>query len=69
MAAAQERLKKGNIELRLWLSGPRIGWFRPGISLGRDDLHPRLPSYRRYELRRAWLRRLAARATTHSGAS
>jgi hypothetical protein len=26
------RLKKGNIELRLWLSGPRIGWFRPGIS-------------------------------------
>ena len=30
--------------MRLWLSGPRIGWFRPGISLGREDLHPRLPS-------------------------
>ena len=39
--------------MRLWLSGPRIlrGLVRPGISLGREDLYPRLPSYRRYELR------------------
>jgi hypothetical protein len=37
--------------MRFWLSGPRIGWFRPGISLGHEDLHPRLPSWRRYELR------------------
>ena len=39
--------------MRFWLSGPRIlgGLIRPGISLGREDLHPRLPSYRRYELR------------------
>ena len=36
--------------MRFWLSGPRIGWFRPGISLGHEDLHPRLPSWRRYEL-------------------
>jgi len=39
--------------LRLWLSGPRIlrGLVRPGISLDREDWNPRLPSYRRYELR------------------
>ena len=39
--------------MRLWLSGPRIlrGLVRPGISLGREDWNPRLPSYRRYELR------------------
>ena len=37
--------------MRFWLSGPRIGWFRPRISLGHEDLHPRLPSWRRYELR------------------
>ena len=41
------------IELRFWLSGPRMfgGLIRPGILLGREDLHPRLPSWRRYELR------------------
>ncbi len=27
------------------------GLLRPGISLGREDLRPRLPSWRRYELR------------------
>ena len=39
--------------MRLWLSGPRIlcGLVRPGISLGCEDWNPRLPSYRRYELR------------------
>jgi hypothetical protein len=39
--------------MRLWLSGPRIlrGLVRPGISLDREDWNPRLPSYRRYELR------------------
>src|SRR5664279_1842714 len=50
-SGAGVRSTKGDIELRLWLSGPRIGWFRPGISLGREDLHPRLPSWRRYEYR------------------
>jgi len=28
------------------------GLIRPGISLGREDFHPRLPSYKRYELRK-----------------
>ena len=39
--------------MRLWLSGPRLfkGLVRPGISLGREDWNPRLPSWRRYELR------------------
>jgi hypothetical protein len=37
--------------MRLWISGPHIlgGLVRPGISLGREDLHPRLPSWRRFE--------------------
>jgi hypothetical protein len=41
-------------QMRLWLSGPRIlnCLVRPGISLGREDWNPRLPSYRRYELRK-----------------
>jgi hypothetical protein len=60
-SGAGVRFKKGNIELRLWLSGPRIGWFRHGISLGREDVHPRLPSWRRYEYREA----LKAYATKH----
>jgi hypothetical protein len=40
--------------LRFWLSGPRIlkGLVRPGISIGPEDVHPHLPSYRRYELRK-----------------
>jgi hypothetical protein len=40
--------------MRLWLSGPRLfnGLVRPGISLGREDWNPRLPSWRRYELRK-----------------
>ncbi len=39
--------------MRLWFSVPRLfnGLVRPGISLGREDFNPRLPSYRRYELR------------------
>jgi hypothetical protein len=39
--------------MRLWLSGPRIlnGLVRPGISLGREDFRPCLPSWRRNELR------------------
>jgi hypothetical protein len=38
--------------MRVWFSGPRLfnGLVRPGISLGREDWNPRLPSYRRYEL-------------------
>jgi hypothetical protein len=23
--------------MRFWLSGPRIGWFRPGVSFGPED--------------------------------
>jgi hypothetical protein len=40
--------------MRFWLSGPRIlnGLVRPGISLGREDWQPHLPSWRRYELRK-----------------
>ena len=47
--------------MRIWLSGPRIhgGLITPGINLGREDLQrlrgsrtARLPSWRRYELRR-----------------
>jgi hypothetical protein len=41
--------------MRVWFSGPRLlnGLVRPGISLGREDFRPaRLPSYRRYELRK-----------------
>jgi hypothetical protein len=39
--------------MRVWFSGPRLfnGLVRPGISLGREDWRPRLPSWRRYELR------------------
>ena len=39
--------------MRVWFSGPRLfrSLVRPGISLGREDLQPRLPSYRCYELR------------------
>jgi len=39
--------------MRLWLSGPRIGWFRPGISIGPEDIRRRLPSWRRDEYREA----------------
>ena len=41
--------------MRIWLSGPRIlgGLVCPGISPGREDLHPRLPSWRRHEYREA----------------
>jgi hypothetical protein len=27
--------------MRFWLSGPRIGWFRPGVSFGPEDLRRR----------------------------
>ena len=40
--------------MRIWFSGPRIlgGLIRPGISLGKEDFRPpRLPSWRRHELR------------------
>ena len=50
--------------MRLWLSGPRIGWFRPGISLDREDWNPRLPSYRRYELRHGLQEAAKARGET-----
>ena len=52
--------------MRLWLSGPRIlrGLIRPGISLGREDWNPRLPSYRRYELRHGLLEAAKARGET-----
>ena len=42
--------------MRIWFSGPRIlhGPVRPGISLGREDWNPRLPSYRRYFARNHW---------------
>ena len=52
--------------MRLWLSGPRIlrGLVRPGISLGREDWNPRLPSYRRYELRHGLQEAAKARGQT-----
>ena len=52
--------------MRLWLSGPRIlhGLVRPGISLGREDWSPRLPSYRRYELRHGLQEAAKARGET-----
>ena len=52
--------------MRLWLSGPRIlcGLVRPSISLGREDWNPRLPSYRRYELRHGLLEAAKARGET-----
>ena len=52
--------------MRLWLSGPRIlrGLIRPGISLGREDWNPRLPSYRRYELRHGLQEAAKARGET-----
>jgi hypothetical protein len=40
--------------MRIWFSGPRLlnGLVRPGISLGREDFGPpRLPRWRRHELR------------------
>jgi hypothetical protein len=42
--------------VRFWLSGLRLfnGLVRPGISLGREDFRrPRLPSWRKYEYRKA----------------
>jgi hypothetical protein len=42
--------------VRIWFSGPRLlnGLVRPGVSLGREDFGPpRLPSWRRHELRAA----------------
>ena len=27
--------------MRFWLSGPRIGWFRPGVSFGPEDFRRR----------------------------
>ena len=52
--------------MRIWLSGPRIlhGLVRPGISLGREDWSPRLPSYRRYELRHGLQEAAKARGET-----
>jgi hypothetical protein len=40
--------------MRIWFSGPRLfnGLVRPGISFGKEDFGPpRLPSWRRHELR------------------
>jgi hypothetical protein len=40
--------------VRVWFSGPRLfnGLVRPGISFGKEDFGPpRLPNWRRYELR------------------
>lgn len=28
--------------MRFWLSGPRIGWFRPGVSFSAQDLRPQV---------------------------
>ena len=51
--------------MRFWLSGPRLfRLIRPGISLGREDLHPRLPSFRRYELRKGLRDAAKARGET-----
>jgi hypothetical protein len=44
--------------MRLWISGPRLfeGLVRPGISLGREDLRHRLPSWHHeyQEALKAW---------------
>jgi len=37
--------------MRYWLSFRGPFGTRPGFSIGPEDIHPRLPSYRRYELR------------------
>jgi hypothetical protein len=52
--------------VRVWFSGPRIfgGLVRPGISLGKEDFLPRLPKWRRHELRAA----LQAAAKARGGA-
>ena len=41
--------------MRFWLSGPLVlnGLVRPGISIGPEDVRPRLPSWRRYDYRQA----------------
>ncbi len=51
---------------RFWLSGPHLlkGWIRPGISIGCEDRNPRLPSYRRYELRHGLREAAKARGET-----
>jgi len=50
----ETKVEKETNKMRIWLSGPRMfnGLVRPGISLGREDWSPRLPSWRRYELRK-----------------
>jgi hypothetical protein len=55
--------RQSNRKMRIWLSGPRIlgGLIRPGVSFGREDWNPRLPSYRRYALRHGLQK--AAKAT------
>jgi hypothetical protein len=52
--------------MRFWLSGPRLfnGLVRPGISLGREDWSPRLPSWRRHELRHGLQAAAKARGET-----
>ncbi|WOJ89846.1 hypothetical protein RZS28_00585 [Methylocapsa polymorpha] len=52
--------------MRFWLSGPRIlhGLVRPGISIGPEDVRPRLPRWRRYEYRKA-LKAYAAKRGQH----
>jgi hypothetical protein len=52
--------------MRFWLSGPRLlgGLVRPGISIGPEDIHPRLPSWRRYELRKGLQEAAKARGET-----
>jgi hypothetical protein len=52
--------------VRIWFSGPRIlhGLVRPSTSIGREDWNPRLPSYRRYELRHGLLEAAKDRGET-----
>jgi hypothetical protein len=52
--------------MRFWLSAPRIlhGLVRPGISLGREDWNPRIPSWRKVELRHGLQEAAKARGET-----
>jgi hypothetical protein len=44
--------------MRRWLSGPRVlgGMIRPGVSFGPEDFRePKIPSWKRYEWRKAMI--------------
>ena len=50
--------------MRYWLSFRGPFGTRPGFGIGPEDTHPRLSSYRRYELRHGLLEAAKARGET-----